>query len=120
MNNPPTEKAMKETKWTKEPWHLAEDGKTILAEDDSLALGGIGMTREQLHETRKRVVKAINLLAGHPDLAQCEIAPRGTIEALRKALDRLTDNDMMPPNQILQEWIAEACRILSQAKGEGK
>ena len=48
------------------------------------------------------------LIAAAPDL----------LIALEMALDRFTDNDMIPPNYALSRWIDRARAAISKAKGE--
>lgn len=39
------------------------------------------------------------------------------VELVSKALDRFTDNDMVPANHELAEWITQAIAALEQAQG---
>jgi hypothetical protein len=49
-----------------------------------------------------------HLIAAAPEL----------LELLEQAFDRFTDNDMMPPNHKLREWLDRTAVAIAKARGE--
>jgi len=90
-------------KWTPEPWHVGEYGGSIEATwntGQKVQVGILSAThwtganaqekrndarmREETKHNAARIVAAVNFCAGHADLDECELVPKGTLAALRE------------------------------------
>lgn len=95
--------------WTKEPWIDDKDfaGRIVGTCAGKLTSFDValtdGMTRSEQQANSARIVSCVNKLAGHVDLEQVEICPKGTLEALRDAVNRqsFTNANLIAARSIL-------------------
>ena len=91
------------------PWKVnhRQHGQVFIGSDDmpvAVTSRGIGKGNEDeamVEADAALIVRAVN-------------AHEALVSLVSRALDRFTDNDMMPPNSELRQWIDDAQKALSQ------